>query len=87
MALPWSFVSKITNSKHQMTNKSQIPRFNDQNLPRRDIVWIFEFRSLEIVCYLGFVIWDFNKTMNFQQSKSALGITKAWSSGQDIYLV
>jgi len=24
MALPWSFVSKITNSKHQITNKSQI---------------------------------------------------------------
>jgi hypothetical protein len=25
MDLPWSFVSKITNSKHQITNKSQIP--------------------------------------------------------------
>jgi hypothetical protein len=25
MALPWSFVSKITNSKHQITNKFQIP--------------------------------------------------------------
>jgi hypothetical protein len=25
MALPWSFVSKITNPKHQITNKSQIP--------------------------------------------------------------
>jgi hypothetical protein len=23
MALPWSFVSKITNSKHQIPNKSQ----------------------------------------------------------------
>jgi hypothetical protein len=42
-------VSKITNSKHQIPNKSQIPIFNDQNLLRRDIVWIFEFRSLEIV--------------------------------------
>jgi hypothetical protein len=41
-------VSKITNSKHQITNKSQIPIFNDQNLPGRDIVWIFELRSLEI---------------------------------------
>jgi hypothetical protein len=30
MALPWSFVSKNTNSKHQITNKSQIPIFNDQ---------------------------------------------------------
>jgi hypothetical protein len=28
MALPWSFASKITNSKHQITNKSQIPIFN-----------------------------------------------------------
>jgi hypothetical protein len=25
MALSWSFVSKITNSKHQIPNKSQIP--------------------------------------------------------------
>jgi len=24
MSMPWSFVSKITNSKHQITNKSQI---------------------------------------------------------------
>jgi hypothetical protein len=32
MALPWSFVSKITNSKHQITKKSQISIFNDQNL-------------------------------------------------------
>ena len=38
-------MSKITNSKHQITNKSQIPIFNDQNIPGRDIVWIFEFRS------------------------------------------
>jgi len=28
-----------------------------------------------------FDIWDFNKSMNFQQSKSPLGITKAGSSG------
>jgi len=43
------FVSKITNSKHQITNKSQIPIFNDQNLPGRDIVWILEFRLLLFV--------------------------------------
>ena len=30
-------------------------------------------------------IWDFNKSMNFQQSKSPLGITKAWSSGKAFY--
>jgi hypothetical protein len=29
MALPWSFVSKNTNSKHQNTNKSQTPIFNE----------------------------------------------------------
>jgi len=45
MALSWGFVDKITNSKHQIRNKSQIPIFNDQNLSGRDIVWIFEFRS------------------------------------------
>jgi len=32
MALPWSITSKNTNSKHQITNKSQIQIFNDQNL-------------------------------------------------------
>jgi len=32
MALPWSIVSKNTNSKHQITNKSQIQILNDQNL-------------------------------------------------------
>jgi len=31
MARPWSFVSKNTNSKHQITNKFQIPIFNDKN--------------------------------------------------------
>jgi len=49
MALPWIFVSKNTNYKHQITNKSQISIFNDQNLPGQDIVWIFEFWSLEFV--------------------------------------
>jgi hypothetical protein len=32
LALPWSFVFKDTKSKHQITNKSQIPIFNDLNL-------------------------------------------------------
>ena len=34
---------KISNSKHQITNKSQIPILNDQNKKR---VWNFEFWSL-----------------------------------------
>jgi hypothetical protein len=72
MALPWSFVSKITNSKHQITNKSQTP---NSKLVQSDcfFVWDLEFRSLLFICFLGFVIWNFNKAMNFQQSKSPLG--------------
>jgi len=27
MALSWSYVSKITNTKHQIANKSQIPNW------------------------------------------------------------
>jgi hypothetical protein len=34
---------KITNPKHQITNKSQIPILNDQN---KKPVWNFEFWSL-----------------------------------------
>jgi len=43
MALPWSFVSKITNSRHQITNKSQIP---NSKPVQSDcfFVWDFEFR-------------------------------------------
>jgi len=39
-------------------------------------VWDFEFWSLLFVCSLGFVIWNFNMSMNFQQSKSSPGQTK-----------
>jgi len=62
MALPWNFVSKITNSKHQITNKSQISnRF-------KTIIFLFEIlnfghaqrrrlrRGLIFVCVLGFAI-------------------------------
>jgi hypothetical protein len=34
-------------------------------------------RVLLFVCFLGFVIWNFNKSMNFQQSKSPLGIKQS----------
>jgi len=60
MALPWSFVSKITNSKHQITNKFQIPnRFNAQRRRLRRVsdcffVWDFEFWSLLFICFLEF---------------------------------
>jgi hypothetical protein len=49
MALPLGFVPKNTKSKHQITNKFQIPISNDQNLPGQDIVWILAFWSLEFV--------------------------------------
>jgi hypothetical protein len=51
----WSLY--IPNSKHQITNKSQIPISNDQNKfgpPEAD--WSFGF-----VCYLAFVICNFHK--------------------------
>jgi ABC-type proline/glycine betaine transport system permease subunit len=42
MAMPWVFVSKITNSKHQITNKFQIP-----NRLKAIVffIWDFEFWS------------------------------------------
>jgi len=43
MALPWSFMSKITNSKHQKTNKSQIPSTKSQGNPH------VSYAELEIV--------------------------------------
>ena len=68
MALPWSFVSKITNSKHQITNKSQIPIFNDQNLHDETLFGFSNFGHWTL-----FDICNFNNSMNFQQSKFPLG--------------
>jgi len=95
MALPWSFVSKITNSKHQITNKSQITNHKFKTGSTRsegahaaqapalrvrrvnDCFFLFGIlnfghaqrrrlrRVLLFVCFLGFVIWNFNKSMNF----------------------
>jgi hypothetical protein len=50
MALPWSFVSKITNYKHQITNKSQTPN------SFKAIVFLFGIWNFGH-CYL-FVFWD-----------------------------
>ena len=41
MGLPLSFVSKNTNSKHQNTNKSQTPIFNDRHLPGQKTLFGF----------------------------------------------
>jgi len=43
LALPWSFVSKITNSKHQITNKIQIPIFNDQTFQAETLFGFLNF--------------------------------------------
>jgi len=84
MALPWSFVSKNTNYKHQITNKSQIPIFNSAVLSKT-LLWrsrltkTFQEETLFGFWNFGhwdlFDIWNFNKSMNLQQSKSPLGIT------------
>jgi hypothetical protein len=58
MALPWSFVSKITNSKHQIPNKSQtanskpVQRAAQVLAPRERLFffWDFEFRLLLFAC-------------------------------------
>jgi hypothetical protein len=47
MSLPLSFAPENTKSKHQITNKSQIPISNDQNITRQDLVWILELWSLD----------------------------------------
>jgi hypothetical protein len=47
-------VSKNTNSKHQNTNKSQTPIFNDQNLPGQKTLFGF----LNFGHWNLFDIWD-----------------------------
>jgi len=62
MALPWSFVSKITNPKHQITNKSQITnskpvqRAAQVLSPRERLFFLFGILNFGH-CYLS-VFWD-----------------------------
>jgi hypothetical protein len=64
--LLWSFVSKITKSKHQITNKFQIPIHNDQNIKtkiaRRKVVRRF-CGGLLVIYFLKkrllFKFWNF----------------------------
>jgi hypothetical protein len=59
----WCLKSQIPSTKLQINLKLQIPnRFKAIVF----FVWDFEFRSLLFICFLGFVIWNFNKSMNFQ---------------------
>jgi len=61
-------IVKISNSKHQITNKFQISISNDQNNACEfkivqlimTIILCLEFWISVIVIYLEFVIWDFS---------------------------
>jgi len=49
--------------KFQITNSKPVQRAAQVLAPRERLfffVWDFEFRSLLFVCFLGFVIWNFN---------------------------
>jgi len=62
MALPWSFMSKITNSKHQITNKSQIPISKSQRLNYFNFPSIDEnifFNSFGLLTIIRFGILNF----------------------------
>jgi hypothetical protein len=48
-------VYEIPSSKHQITNKSQIPIFNDQNTKQ---VWSAGGGLVIVICLI-FVIWNF----------------------------
>jgi len=83
MALPWSFVSKNTNSKHQIpdtmpkagkNHKFQYPMTKTLNDKTLFGFWNFGYWNL-------FDIWDFKNSMKLQHSKSLPGITKAGLSG------
>jgi hypothetical protein len=62
MALPWRFVPKITNYKHQITNKFQISnskpvqRAAQALAPRERLFFLFGILNFGH-CYL-FVFWD-----------------------------
>jgi len=61
MALPWSFVYKITNSKHQIPNKSQITNSKPvqratQTLEPGERLFFLGILNFDH-CYL-FVFWD-----------------------------
>ena len=63
-----NFNQQITNTKHQITNKFQIPISNNRNSVKGHVgptkqVWNLEFWSLLFVCYLGFGIWCFHSVL------------------------
>ena len=58
MSLPWIFVSKKTNYKHQITNKSQISIFNDQNRIKKRTSNI-EHRTSNVEIWYAFDVYFF----------------------------
>jgi len=67
LALPWNFVSKITNDKQQIPNKFQIPIFNrstselsigDQTFQAETLFGFFNFGYCDLfdICDLEFGI-------------------------------
>ena len=80
--------SQIPSTKFQINFKFQTSTrcasacaARDQNLSRRDIVWVFKFLPAaqdfgrRVGHWKLFDIWDFNKSIIFQQSKSPLDPT------------
>ena len=55
---------KISNSKHQITNKSQIPIFNDQN---RFEIWNFGYYDLFDICDLEFLILHYSSILRHEK--------------------
>jgi len=53
VTLPWIVVTKNTNSKDQITDNSQIPMFNDQNLPDEGLFKFSNFGHWDL-----FDIWN-----------------------------
>jgi hypothetical protein len=62
LALFWSFVSKITNSKHQITNEFQIPIFNDQNFKDDRLFGFLNFDLWNLIFGILISQWGFKKT-------------------------
>jgi len=79
MALPWSFVSKITNSKHQITNKPACHTRHERAGHKLQYSMTKTFQDETLFGFSNFGHWtlfdicNFNNSMNFQQSKFPLG--------------
>jgi len=74
IALPWSFVSKIINSKDQKTNKFQIPSTKSQG---NSHVSYFEFWSADfaiVAFWLRWLNWKLFDICNFNNSMGVYAV-------------